>query len=209
MQDISKSVAAGGIVIGLVWLIKKLRGRKPDEIKKLPNGMFEISIGGQTFIIPLELLNLYQDVAVRKAVAEITNPLREKDGIDRLLIKNHNNQVIQEINATEATYFAMPDIEQEQITESETIEAFSIVSLAFNEKNKWRLFDGNNVVNVTISDTNFLNNIDKNLISFAKGDVLKCRLKKVQWREEHKLKADYEVLEVIEHKPAMQQLKLF
>ncbi|MCP4049893.1 MAG: hypothetical protein GY730_04225 [bacterium] len=85
----------------------------------------------------------------------------------------------------------------------------AIVSLAFKDDNKWRLNDGNNSISVLIKDEGFLNQVDKSHISFAKGDLLICKVKKLQWQTEGGLKTEYEVMKVNEHRPAPKQLNIF
>ena len=58
-------VTAGGTAgYGLISLIKWMRNRNPDNIKRLPSGMIQLSIDGETLEVPLELMRLYQSPAV-------------------------------------------------------------------------------------------------------------------------------------------------
>ena len=86
--------------------------------------------------------------------------------------------------------------------------AFSIVSLAFKEDNKWRLTDGQNTFSVLMKDEAFQYKVDNNDIAFAKGDVLVCDLRTVQWQVEDGVKSEYEVVRVVTHRSA-RQLYLF
>ncbi|MEG2847129.1 MAG: hypothetical protein RR876_17350, partial [Acinetobacter sp.] len=49
-------------------------------------------------------------------------------------------------------------------------------------------------------DEDFLAKIDSGELRFGKGDILKVKLKTVQTITHNKLKSDYEVIKVIEHK---------
>ena len=71
-------VTAGGTAgIGLISFIKWLRNRNPDNIERLPSGMIQLSIDGETLEVPLELMRLYQSLAVRIAAQQlIEEPLR-------------------------------------------------------------------------------------------------------------------------------------
>lgn len=86
--------------------------------------------------------------------------------------------------------------------------AFSIVSLAFKEDNKWRLTDGQNTFSVSMKDETFQHRVDNNDVAFAKGDVLVCDLRTIQWQVEEGVKSEYEVVRVVAHRPA-RQLYLF
>lgn len=108
----------------------------------------------------------------------------------------------------ESEYFARPEVPEETLIEDTRRSAFSIVSLAFKEENKWRLHDGNAPISARITDEDFLYRVDTNQIAFAKGDVLICDVKMTQTRGREGLKTEYVVERVVEHKPAAQQMAL-
>ena len=200
-----KELVIGGV--GLFWLIRKLQGKKP-RITDLQNGKVKLEFANETFEVPLQLLRLYQELTVRKAVAEVLKPL-ERDGIEVFEVRE-STQVIGSVNQDELLYFAVPEIEDEKILENESEAAYSIIRLAFKEDNKWRLYDGNATISVTIKDDDFLNKVERNLVSFAKGDILLCKVRTIQWRTaDNELKTEYEVLKIKEHRHAARQLQLF
>ena len=82
------------------------------------------------------------------------------------------------------------------------------MSLAFKEGNRWRLTDGQNTFSVQVNDEDFLRRVDANQVSFAKGDVLICKLRTKQWQVEDGVRSEYELVEVVEHRSA-RQLPLF
>ena len=86
--------------------------------------------------------------------------------------------------------------------------AFSIISLAFKEDNKWRLYDGNTQISALIEDEAFLARVNANLIAFAKGDILICDVRITQQQTGEGLSTEYVVEKVIEHRPALRQLPL-
>ena len=59
-----------------------------------------------------------------------------------------------------------------------------------------------------MSDKGFLEKVNRGLIDFAKGDMLKVKLKTTQMQTRDGLKTEYEVVEVLEHKKATRQLSL-
>lgn len=198
---------AKGAHISFLALIRKLQGKRPASIRDLKNGSVEVIYDSETFLVPINLLRLYQDVAVRKAAQDILEPLKS-DGIDSFKVVN-NNVVINVIGKDEVRYYQLPEVEDEIILTSNKRAAYSIVSLAFKEDNKWRLFDGNATISVTMTDEEFLYNVDNSLIAFTKGDILICDVKTTQYRTDGGLKTEHEVLKVIEHQTAARQLKLF
>lgn len=191
---------------GLLWLIKELKGEKPDKIEDQQNGNVRLTFKRETIIIDFKLLRLYQDIAVRESIEKILTPLKE-NGIDSFSAKSENEELVR-IEKDEIKYFALPAIEDEIVNESEHQSAYSIVSLAFKDDNKWRLHDGNSTIYATIKDEMFIKKVDQNLISFTKGGVLLCKVKTTQWKTGDGLKTEHEVLEVISHKPASRQIKL-
>lgn len=209
IQIIAVGYAAGKYgKTSLFWLVRKLQGKKPEKITDLKNGFIQLDYGKENIVIPVELLRLYQDVLVRKATQEILEPLK-KEGIDKFEIKNEKDEIIETITKNDVSYYALPQLEDEIILQTERKSAYSIISLAFKEDNKWRLYDGNSTISVTISDSDFLDKVDRNLISFSKGDILICDVKTTQYRTDTGLKTEYEVLKVKEHKKGARQLLLF
>ena len=85
---------------------------------------------------------------------------------------------------------------------------FNIVSLAFKERNKWRLTDGHRAFSATIEDNDFLSRIDNYEAAFTKGDTLSCRVRIEQSTALNKLKTTYTVEKVLEHKAGTRQAKL-
>lgn len=191
----------------LYWLIKKLKGGKPKKITNLENSYIRIENDTETFEISLKLLRLYQDVAVRTAAEKTLQPLKN-DGVDVFIIKD-KGQERERIDKSESAFFLVPKVEDEQLVETEHESAYSIVSLTFKADNKWRLYDGNSAINATIKDEAFLKKVDENRVSFAKGDILLCKMKTRQYKANGELKAEHEVLEVKEHQPAARQLLMF
>ena len=200
-------VGGGAGIAGIFYLIKKLKGKKPDKIKHLNDGMVLLEFNSETIVVPVSLLRLYQDVAVRVAAKEVLKPLYHNN-IDRFVIKD-NGAVMEEITKTDVDYFTLPEIRDEIINESTHEAAYSIVSLAFKDDNKWRLHDGNSTISVQMKDDIFRKKVEENLVSFSKADILRCRVKTIQWRSEDGLKTEYQVLEIIEHIPAARQMVLF
>jgi len=200
--------SAKDIGVTFLALIRRLKGQKPSRITDLKNGMIQIEFGTDSFVAPLELLRLYQDIAVRKATEEILKPLKAY-GIDVFKVVTSQEIIIETITKEEAPYYELPELEDEVILEREDESAYSIVSLAFKEDNKWRLYDGNSTISVTVSDDDFRYKVDNSLIAFSKGDILLCTVRTTQYRTNTGLRTEYDVMKVKEHRPAARQLLLF
>ena len=201
-KDIVNLIIGGGtIAVGLFALVKWLRGRKP-EIERINEGMFRLRLeNGETYDIPTELLMMYQDANVRSALAGTVRPVKE-EGIETFEIRE-NDEVVIEVSGNYVEYFDAPQI-QELILDETRSQAFSIVSLAFKEGNKWRLTDGQATFSVSMIDKDFQHKVDNNELSFSKGDLLVCDMRTVQWRTLQGLKTEYEIVTVNKHLPARQ-----
>lgn len=196
-------VGGAGAGIGLIWLIKKLKGRKPDKVEKTEDGRIRITVGGENFVAPIELLRLYQDFEVRDALQKLVEAPLMREGIDTFRVRDgeHGDTVSEE----ESAYFSAPEVEQEIVLEDKRISAFSIISLTFKDNNKWRLHDGVAPISAPITDERFLGRVNSNEIAFSKGDILICEVKMTQIRTRDGLKTEYVVERVVEHQPAARQ----
>lgn len=200
-------LVGGGAVGGLIWLVKKLRGETPQKIERIDDERVRITVRNETIDIPIKLLRLYEDSSVRDALERLVKDPLDKDGIETFEIRQERTPV-ESVSARESAYFRKPSDPDEIIVQNISTTAYSIVSLAFKQENKWRLYDGNTVISVLIADEEFLRKVDTNMISFAKRDVLICEVEMIQRRVGADLKAEYTVLKVIEHRPAPRQLNL-
>lgn len=200
-----KELLIGGA--GLIWWIRTRRGRMPDRVEKLSGNMIRVFYDGESFDVPLQLLRLYQDLAVRHALEKVVHRPLQNPGINLVEFGERSNPA-QRVIEVEADAFKAPEI-PDKILVSDTREAaFSIVSLAFKEDNKWRLHDGQNSVSATIEDEDFLRRVNQNTIRFAKGDVLVCEIEFVQKQTAKGLVTENIVKRVKTHIPAPRQLDL-
>ena len=195
---------AGG---GLIWLIKKMKGRSPDTAEKISDNTMRLTIDGEIIDVPLQLMRLYQDVAVRTAAQRLIEEPLKRPGIDAFEVRK-DGVVTERVEKDEAAYFARPTLPDETLFDEVRRSAFSIISLAFKDDNKWRLFDGNTQISAAITDIDFLQRVDANQVSFSKGDILICDVRVMQKRTADGLRTEYTVERVAEHRPAARQLPL-
>lgn len=190
----------------LIWLVRKLKGKPPERVEKLTPGLFRLFIGDETYEIPVELLDAYRDLRVRRALEGfVTKPLR-KPGISHVVIEA--GSVVERVEKAEADYFAAPEPDTDVVVDDTRRAAFTIRDLSFDDDGIWHLFDGSNPVKVKIEDQEFRDRIENDEIRFAKHDVLVCLVHFVQRRTGRGLENEHTVLQVIEHIPAPRQLRL-
>ena len=196
---------------GLFPLLKWLRNRPITRVESLtpePGSAqcARIFVGDEFYDVELETVDLLRDVAVRKATEKVLAPLG-KPGIDTFALGEGSsvNVVVRDV---ESSSFAAPAPEELLIIDDVRDMAFSIVSLAFKEDNKWRLSDGSSTISAMISDGEFLHGVNNDIESFSKGDSLVCRVRVRQWQTSNGTRTEYEVVKVARHLRAARQISL-
>lgn len=183
---------------GLVAILKKERGRKPQKATTLENGDTKIDYGDDDpVVIPRQVLPLYQDLEIRNSLRQSIAPL-DKEGIDNIFYKLQG-QPQENIAKADVQWFDTPETEERVVNEYEQDRIFSIVSLSFKEDNKWRLDDGSGPIHVIIKDEDFLKKVDSGEENFSKGDRLKVRLLTRQKETSQGLRLEYVALKILDH----------
>ncbi|WP_148301478.1 hypothetical protein [Asaia prunellae] len=201
-----KDAVLGGCV-GVIMLLKWLRGKNPDSIRDLGNDMVRLQFGTEQYDIPLDTLRVLQSVPVRDALQKIIEEPLKQDGIERFEVRESGEPIVS-IDRSEAIWFSKPELPDQILVDDRRRGAFSILSLAFKEDNKWRLHDGANTISATIADEDFIRRVNASEESFSKGDVLVCDVRLIQRRTEAGLRTDYTVERVLEHIPGARQIPL-
>jgi len=197
-----------GIYRGVIGLIRWLRGRQIREVVLLENGRVRVVVDDdalETERAAIELLrNFRLRIALEKAIAE---PL-EKDGIESVAITDDPTRGFILIEKRERFYFIAPTADVEELDDRVEHANLQIVSVSFRDDNKWRFSDGSSVFYAAILDDAFSNKVATGDELFAAGDILTVRLRRRQWIAGDTMKSEYEVIEVIDHRRAMAQLRI-
>jgi hypothetical protein len=183
-------------VTALVGLYRWLNGKKPNRVTRAEAGQFLVEIDGRTIIVPLEVMRLYQDIAVNKAFSELLAST-EGDSVDSIEFRpdgSPKDSPTLVLTKADRPSFSIEEPPAAVVIDDTRRAAFSIRSLAFQEGNKWRLFDGQNTITATIEDRDFIGRVDANLVRFAKGDILICEVRTVQFQGRDGLKTEHSVL---------------
>jgi hypothetical protein len=197
---------------GLFPLLQWLRGRPITRVEAVlrkngkPSGMVRIFVDEQFYDVERDTVDLLRDVGVRKATEDMLKPL-DKPGIDTFAL-GQGTSVNVIVTESEQPYFVAPAAEEILIIDNLRDMAFSIVSLAFKDDNKWRLSDGSSTISATIRDTGFLHAVNHDLESFSKGDSLICEVHVRQWQTVAGTRTEYEVVKVKGHLRAARQIQL-
>lgn len=194
--------------IGLVQLIQWIRGRAIKRVEVHDDRALVILEEDEDSLeIELAVLRLLRSIAVREALDRALAPL-DRSGVDIFAVGKSDGEPVVCINGEQRAWFRTPPASDELLLDETRRMAFSIVSLAFTEDNKWRLYDGAATIHATIADSAFLSRVDQNLIRFAKGDILLCNVRVQQWQASTGARTEYTVVEVLEHRPAARQISL-
>lgn len=206
IQDNAGNIVAG--VGGLLLLIKKIRGRRINQVVLLDNGKVRVVMDDGAIETEEKILTLYRQFRVRQALEGVLKPL-ESDGIDTFAVTNlKQTERFIEITRAERPYFKTPDPESELLADNEFEVNLQIVSISFQDGNKWRFNDGASVFYADMLDEAFTAQVAASATSFTKGDILKAKVRRVQSVSGETFKTEYTVLKVLEHRKAAAQLKM-
>lgn len=193
---------------GLLWLIKKLEGRVPDK-KRFSQGWEVFTIGDESFEVCAELSKLYRDIEVRMALEELIDKFLKLEHMENFEVRCEDgppepSEPAQTVSKLESGYFSLAKGSNgETILEPVRQALLRIVSLSFEGNEKWSFRDGDVLIEAAVADRDFLRRVDSNEVSFAKGDVLVCRMRTV--RKRAKRRHEYIVESVADIVPAPRQ----
>ena len=179
---------------GLLWLLKMLKGCVPDKTEKnyRIQGSELVTIGNESFEVRAELLKLYRDMKVRTALEELIDKFLKLEHVENFEARCEDgppepSEPAQTVAKSESEYFSLPKgPDGETVLEPVRQTPLRVVSPSFEGNHKWRFKDGDTLIEATVADRDFLRRVDSNEVSFAKGDVLVCRVKTVRKRADRK-----------------------
>jgi hypothetical protein len=189
----------------LIYTVKKWRSRvkKSAPLAEPVDGRPAVRIefeDGSSIEIPTEVVDLDRNIAVRKSLNELVRPLHA-DGIEQLRMRREEITIAQ-VEAADVEAFEVTELEdrREVLVSNERNEYLTILNLAFQAGNKWRLSDGRSAFYATMRDAQFLQLVERGE-RFSKHDVLHCHIRQTQWRDDEGLHSDTEVIRVLQHLP--------
>jgi len=206
LANLQAFVVEGGI--GVFALIKWLKGRKivsTDQENVKPGHVRIVTDDNQSIEVPTEVLQLFASRTLRKNAAGVVAPLT-RNGIRDLAFKTPDNDG-ETIDESDVPSFVAAEEDEDVLWDEPQTMVVEIVSLSFTEGNKWRFSLGQTTISAAIEDQDFLTRIDSGE-AFAKGDMLRCRMRVVQTRRQNKLHTEYHLLEVLDHLHPPDQLAI-
>lgn len=191
---------------GVIRLLKFLKGRKlKKENIDTKGNIVTIKIDDKQFETVKEVLELYNNYKIRKALEDLASPVK-KDGIDKAFIK-HGKDFTDIVDKESIDYFNCPPVTKTDMDNTNRYDTqVSVVKLSFTKNSKWTFHDGQSTFNATIEDELFWKNVEfgKN---FGKNDILKVLIRREQFmiEETNKLKIEHFIEKIYEHKKALVQ----
>jgi len=194
----------GGAGLGLIGLVKRLRGRRPSQIQYLDNKVVLTVIdetSTERIEVDLATGKLWQDKVVRKTLQQVVRPLMQ-DGID-VFAAGREGVPESVITRAELPWFTFDETALE--LNSQIIEQVCLIeSVTFKDDNKWKLNNGQTFY-AFMEDERFLAGVGDGTIRFGKGDRLRVLMRIAQHDRAGKLETSYHVVEVLEHHIGHQQ----
>lgn len=199
-------------VIGLVQLIRWIRGRAIRRIEPIDGGRVRFFVDEESIEVEDRVYKLLQDYKLRRALQGVIAEPLEREGIESVAAVNKKANDVQDvtflIERDQARFFIAPDPQEEQLASDEYTATLQVLTLAFQDGNKWRFTEGGgNTFYATILDDDFLQRIRSNE-QFARDDIIRARVRRTQRLTKDGLKADYEIAEVLEHRSATPKVQL-
>lgn len=196
-----------GTIGSLIVFLKWLKGRTIKKVVLLDNGNVRVVLDDDAVEAESTVIALFRQAKLRQALEDVLQPL-ERDGIEEFAVTDQKQtERFLTVSKQELRYFTAPDEQPEMLAEDEVVMNLQLVNVAFREDNKWRFSDGNSTFYAQVEDVDFLNKVQSNE-PFARGDILKARLRRIQSLSGETMKTEYIVLTVLEHRRSGVQLPM-
>lgn len=200
---------------GVFWLIQTIGTKKVARTEKADGEKINIIFSDNSHVtVTQNTYNVYMDYEARGHITKVVAPIK-KDGIDSFEIRNARNYTDKKPSfqavKDELELYATPElatkVEPDNVFEQEIL--LKIVSLVFDENQKWRFSDGEVTFWAKIEDADFWKSIDEGMLAFKKGDRLKVRCKTTQKTDSYdNISTERTIVKVIKLLPKPTQIKL-
>lgn len=197
------ALGVGGGSVGLIGLLKWLKGQRPTKIVDDPKGGFRIYKGDKYVKAEEAVIRLYHDYKVRKALEDAINGSLKEDKVEEVAFTGDGGKSFEVVEYDEQAYFLAPPEEPAELHTWTYETNVSLIRISFREGNKWSVFDGANTIGAYVEDQKFLDKVNNNEIAFSKGTILVVRIRLEQEETPSGLKNTYFIEEVLDHRPPM------
>lgn len=174
--------ALAGAVISSFSLVRRLRGRKIAATEEIEPGLIRLVLeDGIVIEASPQSLQLALDVAYRRSVRRVIEPVASEEGIRSVTVSSDTQS--ETVADADVPAFEIPPLTEEDLGESESEVVLRPVNVAFTEGNKWRFNDGESTFHASIEDANFIRAVEEGAERFAKNDLLRVQLRIRQTRD--------------------------
>ena len=196
-----------GVTGGLYYLIKRLRGRRPEIINP-ESDVVTLQADNLQLSVPNEIVKLFLDSTLRQDIEDTVRPVT-KDGVDRVIFRE-GSEDLETIEKEDAPYFRA-EVEEDETTTRTLIprQLLKPAAVRFAKTGAWRLSDGDQTNSYTIKDEEFIRQVTDGERRFGSTDILICDVVMIQTvGPGSTLRTEYEISKVVEHIPPADQGRL-
>lgn len=216
LKALSDALGIGATIKeGVFWLIQAIGNKKILNVSETDDNKVAINLNDNSkIIINQNTYNVFMDHEARSSITKVMEPVK-KEGIEGFEIRNPYNYKDKKpsfkVVKDDLQLYETPELETnvvpENIIEQEVL--LKIVSLVFDEAQKWRFTDGDTTFWAKVEDKDFWNSVNSSEQAFRNGDRLKAVCKIVQRVGANgNITAERSIIKVIEVLPKPTQIKL-
>lgn len=204
----SGAVCAGAL--GLIEVIRRLRGRRPEKTERLEGGTIRIVVDGVPITLVPPAAKLIEDPAFRERVAKLGEQVAKSDGIDETFAIGSDGKRAWTLPRAEARALRLPPPEdaEPEVMATERRVWLELVSAHFRGDYKWRFTDGESTFTASIEDQDFLKQVENGDISLSAADKFLVDLIEEQEIGAEIKKLATRVVRVVKHVPGPKQMRL-
>jgi len=200
---------SGSVGMGVYQFARFVKRRriKKTETASQPDQMKVVLDDGTTLEAPAGTVKIYRNPSARKAVRDSVAPARRK-GIDKVELQPESPQIdAVVVESGEVDDFDLPTgMDDDELVDDTREAVVSVIKTDFGD-GRWKVSDGSATFGVEMEDQGFREKIDHGE-PFRKGDLLRARIRTVQFTKDGKLQSEHSLVEVIEHIKNGEQLSI-
>lgn len=167
-----------GSALGVVQLVKWLKGKKPETVEKVGPDSVAVSINNSTVNVNVNTYNLARDPEVRRNLQKAIAPLG-KEGIDEVRLGAHDGPEPVSISRDELPAFSPApeawDLDAVEVFRSTVHAPYEIVQIPFDDDLVWRLREldeQRHRFSARMADEQFISDVREGRHSFTCGDIM-------------------------------------
>lgn len=211
LELLLKTGAVAGGVYGFFATLKKLRGRRPSDMRPGPSGTTVIVTGSENFLVDNRTVVLLQDTATRQAAEAFGERAARVPGLSAVRFDPPGRENDLSLSKADLPALQIPPPGEEDIVHS-TLEReawLKIVTSQFRDNYVWRFTDGGEKpFTARMDDPDFANDVAEGRIALSANDTLRCLLVETQTLSPAGLTKEISVARVLEYIPGAKQLRM-